>query len=127
MSAERTLVTAGGVAAAIGPYSHGASGAGLLCCSGQLPLDAAGEIVAEDAATQARQCLENLAQVCAAAGTTLERALRIGVYLVDLADFAAVNEVYAELLGDAAPARTTIGVASLPRGARVEIDAIILT
>ncbi|HKG37527.1 MAG TPA: Rid family detoxifying hydrolase [Conexibacter sp.] len=126
MSSGRTLATADDVAPAIGPYSHAAGGGGIVCCSGQLPLDAGGEIVGEDAAAQARQCLENLQRVCRAAGTELRRALRVGVYLVDLDEFAAVNEVYAEFLGDSAPARSTIGVASLPRGARVEIDAIVL-
>jgi 2-iminobutanoate/2-iminopropanoate deaminase len=120
------FVDAPGAPAAIGPYSHGAIAGGLLYCSGQTPLDpATGALVGDTPAAQARRCLENLAAVCAAAGTTLAGAVRMTIYMTDLAGFAAVNEVYAEFVGDPAPARVTIGVASLPRGASVEIDAIV--
>lgn len=113
---------------AIGPYSHAVSFGGVLYCSGQIPLDPeTGDIVGTDAATQARQSLENLSAVCVEAGTSLKRALRVGVYLVDLAAFTAVNEVYATFFADAAdpPARTLIEVAGLPRGALVEVDALV--
>jgi len=132
MPAARKAVHAPGAPAAVGPYSHAVlvdlrTAGELLFCSGQIPLDpASGEIVGATAAEQARRCLENLSAVCAAAGTTLERALRVTVYMTDLAEFAAVNEVYGSFFaGGEPPARVAIGVAALPRGAQVEIDAIV--
>jgi 2-iminobutanoate/2-iminopropanoate deaminase len=119
-------VTAVGAPAAIGPYSHAVSAAGLLFCSGQIPLDAdTGELVGETPAQQAAQCLENLKAVCAAAGATLDDAVRLTVYMTDLAAFAAVNDVYAEYFQADPPARVAVGVAALPKGAQVEIDAIV--
>ncbi len=127
MSSERQAVHAEGAPAAIGPYSHAVRSDGLLFCSGQIPLDpGTGEIVGETAAEQARRCLENLRAVCAAAGTSLDRAVRLTVYMTDLAEFAPVNEVYGSFfVGDEPPARVAIGVAALPRGAQVEIDAVV--
>ncbi len=127
MSGLRHTVTASGAPAAIGPYSHAVRTTGeLLFCSGQIPLDpASGELVGVSAGEQARRCLENLRAVCAAAGTTLERAVRITIYMTNLGQFAEVNEVCAELFPDDPPARVTIGVAGLPRGAQVEIDAVV--
>jgi 2-iminobutanoate/2-iminopropanoate deaminase len=119
-------VTALGAPAAIGPYSHAVSAAGLLFCSGQIPLDPeSGELVGETPAEQAEQCLRNLTSVCAAAGATLADAVRVTVYLTDMGAFAAVNDVYAQFFQADPPARVAIGVASLPKGAQVEIDAII--
>jgi 2-iminobutanoate/2-iminopropanoate deaminase len=98
----------------------------LLFCSGQIPLDpASGEMVGETAAEQARQCLENLTAVCDAAGASLTDAVRLTVYMTDLSVFAEVGEVYATFFPDAPPARVAVGVAALPRGAQVEIDAIV--
>jgi 2-iminobutanoate/2-iminopropanoate deaminase len=127
VSGEREAIRADGAPAAIGPYSHAVSGGGLLFCSGQIPLDpAGGELVGETAAEQARQCLINLQAVCRAAGAELERAVRLTVYMTDLQEFAAVNEVYGSFFdGAEPPARVAIGVAALPRGARVEIDAVV--
>jgi len=126
VSAEREPVYAPAAPAAIGPYSHAMRCGDLLFCSGQIPLDPeSGELVAVSATTQARRCLENLEAVCAAAGTTLSRAVRITIYMVELAGFAEVNEVCAEFFPEAPPARVTVGVAALPRGAGVEIDAIV--
>jgi 2-iminobutanoate/2-iminopropanoate deaminase len=126
MPHHRQPVTAVGAPAAIGPYSHAVSAAGLLFCSGQIPLDAdTGELVGETPAEQAVQCLENLKAVCAAAGTTLDDAVRLTVYMTDLAAFAAVNDVYAEYFQADPPARVAVGVAALPKGAQVEIDAIV--
>jgi 2-iminobutanoate/2-iminopropanoate deaminase len=129
MTAERETVLAAGAPAAIGPYSHGVvsgPGARLLFCSGQIPLDPdSGELVGASAAEQARRCLENLRAVCEAAGTTLDRALRLTVYMTDLAAFAEVNDVYGSFFGADPPARVAVGVAQLPRGAYVEIDAIV--
>lgn len=100
---------------------------GLLFCSGQIPFDpATGEIVGDTPAEQARHCLENLQAVCEAAGASLEQAVRLTVYMTDLTQFAAVNEVYAAFFaGGDPPARVTVGVAGLPKGAYVEIDAIV--
>ena len=112
--------------AAIGPYSQAVRHGDLLFCSGQIPLDpVSGELVKLDAAGQARQCLENLQAVCRAAGTSLENALRVTVYLTDINDFARVNEVYEEFFTAEPPARVAVGVAALPRGAEVEIDAVV--
>ncbi len=119
-------MTALGAPAAIGPYSHAVSAAGLLFCSGQIPLDPeTGELVGESPAEQAEQCLKNLTSVCAAAGASLADAVRMTVYLTDMGAFAAVNEVYGRYFPADPPARVAIGVASLPKGAQVEIDAIV--
>ncbi len=126
MSGERETVDAPGAPPAIGPYSHAVRAGGLLFCSGQIPLDpATGELVGATAAEQARRCLENLQLVCAAAGTGLQRAVRLTVYMTDLGAFAAVNEVYGSFFTHDPPARVTVGVAQLPKGAYVEIDAIV--
>jgi 2-iminobutanoate/2-iminopropanoate deaminase len=126
MSHHRETVTATGAPEAVGPYSHAVKAAGLLFCSGQIPLDPqSGELVGDTAAEQARQCLENLSVVATAGGGRLADAVRCTVYLTDMGDFQAVNEVYGEYLGDSLPARVAYGVAALPRGAKVEIDAII--
>ncbi len=126
MSNDRETIDASGAPAAIGPYSHAVRAGSLLFCSGQIPLDpASGELVGETAAEQARQCLKNLTAVCDAAGASLAEAVRLTVYMTDLAAFAEVGEVYATFFSDAPPARVAIGVAALPRGAQVEIDAIV--
>lgn len=112
--------------AAIGPYSQAVRAGDLLFCSGQIPLDpSTGELVKEDAAGQARRCLENLDSVCRAAGARLADAVRCTVYLADINDFARVNEAYAEFFESDPPARVAIQAAALPRGAEVEIDAIV--
>jgi 2-iminobutanoate/2-iminopropanoate deaminase len=127
MSTDRQIVNAPGAPPAIGPYSHAVRAGGMLMCSGQIPLDpGTGEIVGETAAEQARRCLENLSAVCREAGTTLQRAARLTVYMTDLSAFAEVNEVYASFFAEDPPARVTIGVAQLPKGAYVEIDAIVV-
>lgn len=126
ISGERETVEATGAPPAVGPYSHAVRAAGLLFCSGQVPLDAAsGELVGESAAEQAAQCLRNLETVCEAAGTSLARALRLTIYTTQLAEFATINAAYAEFFGADPPARAAVGVAALPKGALVEIDAIV--
>ncbi len=126
MSSDRQPINADAAPAAVGPYSHAVRRGGLLFCSGQLPLDpASGQIVGATPAEQARRCLANLALVCEAAGTTLQQALRCTIYMTDLGAFAEVNEVYAEFFPAAPPARAAVGVAALPKGAQVEIDAIV--
>jgi 2-iminobutanoate/2-iminopropanoate deaminase len=124
---ERRIVQTEDAPAAIGPYSQAVRVGDLLFCSGQIPLDpASGELVKQDAPGQARRCLENLEAVCRAAGGRLADAVRCTVYLADLNDFTRVNEVYAEFFGaDDPPARVTVQVAALPRGADVEIEAVV--
>jgi 2-iminobutanoate/2-iminopropanoate deaminase len=126
VSTDRETVHAENAPAALGPYSHAVRSGGLLFCSGQIPLDpASGELVGGPVSAQARRCLENLAAVCEAAGTTLERAVRITIFMTDLSGFGEVNEVCAQVFVSDPPARATVGVAALPRGAAVEIDAIV--
>jgi 2-iminobutanoate/2-iminopropanoate deaminase len=125
--ALRQSVSTDGAPEAIGPYSQGVRSGSLLFCSGQIPLDpSTGEIVKEDVEGQTRRCLENLTAVCEAAGGSLADAVRCTVYLTDMGDFARVNDVYASFFeGAEPPARVAIGVAALPKGADVEIDAIV--
>jgi len=113
---------------AIGPYSQAIEAGGLLHCSGQIAIDpATGALVEGDVARQTERVLENLAAVLAAAGTEPSRILKCTVYLKNMSDFAAMNAVYARFFpGDAPPARSTVGVADLPRGALVEIDCLAL-
>ncbi|HKH79588.1 MAG TPA: RidA family protein [Solirubrobacteraceae bacterium] len=126
MTDSRQTISAPGAPPAIGPYSHAVRAGGLLFCSGQIPLDpATGELAGSTAAEQARRCLENLRAVCEAAGTSLAQAVRLTVYMTDLAEFAAVNEVYGSFFEEEPPARVTVGVAQLPKGTQVEIDAIV--
>jgi 2-iminobutanoate/2-iminopropanoate deaminase len=123
---DRATITASDAPAAVGPYSHAVRHGSVLYCSGALPLDpASGELVASSPAAETRQCLANLAAVCAAAGTELARALRLTVFTTDLGAFAAINEAYGEFFASDPPARVTVEVAALPLGARVEIDAIV--
>ena len=126
MSQHREPVTAIGAPAAIGPYSHAVRVGGLLFCSGQIPLDPeTGELAGETPGEQAARCLENLQAVCAAAGAGLADAVRCTVYVTDLSAFAEVNEAYAAFFQADPPARVAIGVTALPKGAQVEIDAIV--
>lgn len=113
--------------AAIGPYSQAVEAGGMVFCSGQIGLDpASGQLVGGGTVAEAERVLQNLAAVLAAAGLGFEHVVRTTIYLVDLAEFAAVNEVYARFVRPPYPARATVGVAALPRGARVEIDAVAL-
>jgi 2-iminobutanoate/2-iminopropanoate deaminase len=123
---HRETVTALNAPAAIGPYAQAIRAGGLLFCSGQIALDPrTGELVDGGADEQARRCLENISAVCAAAGTALSEAARVTIYLTDMASFEAVNEVYASFFAADPPARVAVAVAALPRGARVEIDAVV--
>jgi 2-iminobutanoate/2-iminopropanoate deaminase len=126
MSGERETIDALEAPPAVGPYSHAVAAAGLLFCSGQIPLDAdSGELVGTTSAEQAVRCLENLRAVCAAAGTTLERAVRLTIYTTRLEDFAEINDAYGAFFVEQPPARAAVGVAALPKGALVEIDAVV--
>jgi 2-iminobutanoate/2-iminopropanoate deaminase len=126
MSHHRETVTALGAPDAAGPYSHAVKAGGLIFLSGQTPVDPdSGRLVEDDIGAQTKRCLENLSIVAAAAGASLDDAVRCAIYVTDITVFKAVNEAYGSYFGDAPPARTTIGVASLPLGAEVEIDAIL--
>ena len=126
MPASREPVTAPNAPAAVGPYVHAVRSGGLLFCSGQVGLDPrTGEIAGATAGEQAGRCLENLAAVCSAAGANLGDAVRMTVYLTDISTFAEVNEVYGSFFESSPPARVAIGVAALPLGAKVEIDAVV--
>ncbi len=126
MSAFRESVSAPDAPAALGPYVHAMRAGGLLFCSGQIPLDPrTGDLVGATAAEQAGRCLENLAAVCQAAGATLGNAVKLTIYTTDMSSFAEVNEVYGSFFETDPPARVAIGVAALPRGAMVEIDAVV--
>jgi 2-iminobutanoate/2-iminopropanoate deaminase len=123
---QRESISAPDAPAAIGPYVHAVRAGGLLFCSGQIPLDPrTGDLVGATAAEQAGRCLENLAAVCQAAGATLGDAVRVTVYVTDMSAFASVNDVYASFFESDPPARVTVGVAALPRGAKVEIEAVV--
>lgn len=126
MSHHRETVTALGAPAAIGPYSHAVRAGGLLFCSGQIPLDPdTGELVGGAIGDQARRCLENLQAVCAAAGATLADAVRLTVYVTDIGDFAAIGEVYETFFEADPPARVLVEVSALPKGAAVEMEAVV--
>ncbi len=126
MSEHRRTVTADGAPAAVGPYSHAVAHGGLLFCSGQVPLDpVTGELVEGSLGEQTTRCLENLSVVCAAGRARLQDAVRCAIYVTDIRTFAEVNEAYGAYFPEAPPARTLIGVAALPLGAGVEIDAIV--
>jgi 2-iminobutanoate/2-iminopropanoate deaminase len=126
MSEQRQSISAPNAPAAVGPYAHAVRAGGLLFCSGQIPLDPkTGDLVAGTVADQTGRCLENLAAVCDAAGATLGDAVRLTVYTTEMDSFGAINEVYESFFESDPPARVAIGVAALPRGAKVEIDAVV--
>ncbi len=123
---KREIISTAHAPKAIGPYSQAVKVGGLVFCSGQIPLDPqSGAFVGEgDVRAQAKRVMENLAAVLEAAGSSLARVVRTTIFLADLGDFAVVNEVYGSFFPAEPPARATVQVAALPRGARVEIDAI---
>jgi len=126
MSHHREVISALGAPEAAGPYSHAVKSGGLLFCSGQTPLDpSTGKLVEGSIGDQTRRCLENLQVVAAAAGASLDDAVRMGIYVTDMGTFGEVNEAYAAFFGSGWPARSTVEVSALPLGARVEIDAVI--
>jgi reactive intermediate/imine deaminase len=121
------MISSSGAPKAIGPYSHAIKAGNVVYASGQIPLDpATGNLVEGDFAAQARRVFENLKAVLHDAGTDFGRVAKATVYLTDLANFASLNAIYAEYFGDHKPARSTIGVAQLPRGAAVEIDLVAI-
>lgn len=125
MSETKRPVATDGAPAAIGPYSQAVVAGGFVFLSGQIPLDPErGKIVEGSIEDETRQALKNLAAVLAAEGLTLDAVVRTTVFLTDLEDFPRVNQTYAEFFTEPFPARATVQVVALPRGARVEIDAI---
>ena len=110
--------------AAVGPYSQAIGYGDLVFLSGQLGLTAEGTLAGEDAAAQARQALANIRALLAAAGLEMKHILKTTVFLTDMNDFAAVNEVYREFFAPPYPARSCVQVAALPRGAKVEIEVV---
>jgi 2-iminobutanoate/2-iminopropanoate deaminase len=123
---NRQIISTPRAPKAIGPYSQAVRVGDLVFCSGQIPLDPeSGAFVGEgDVRAQTRRVMDNLQAVLEAAGSSLGRVVRTTIFLADLGDFAVVNEVYGGYFPAAPPARATVQVAALPRGARVEIDAI---
>ena len=121
-------VATSGAPRAIGPYSQALRAGGFLFTAGQVGFDpATGELVDGGIAEQTRQVLANIRAILEAGGSGLSQVVKTTVFLVDMADFAAMNEVYAEAFGTHRPARSTVAVAALPRGARVEIEAVAAT
>ncbi|HET6806829.1 MAG TPA: RidA family protein [Frateuria sp.] len=124
---SRSIVSTGQAPAAIGPYSQAVRAGGTVYFSGQIPLDpATGNLVEGDISAQTRRVFDNLAEVAKAAGGSLSQFARVGIYVTDLANFAAVNTVMAEYFQQPYPARSTIEVSALPKGAQVEVDAIMV-
>ncbi len=112
---------------AIGPYSQAVKAGNMVFCSGQIPIDpTTGEFVSNNVAEQTHQVLTNLSAVLEAAGTRLNNVVKTTVFLADMDDFTAMNEIYAEFFSDNKPARATVQAARLPRDARVEIDCIAI-
>lgn len=125
MVMDRALVSTDRAPAAIGPYSQAITAGDLVFCSGQIPIDpATGELCDGDVAAQTTQVLDNLAAVLERAGSRLDSMVKTTIYLADLGDYATVNRIYGERVGTLPPARACVQVAALPKGAKVEIDAI---
>jgi 2-iminobutanoate/2-iminopropanoate deaminase len=121
----KTVISTAAAPAAIGPYSQGIAAGSLVFCSGQIPLDpATGELVNGDMGTRTERVLKNLAAVLEAHGIGLSNVVKTVVFLTDLADFGAMNSVYAKFFSEQPPARSTIQVAALPKGANIEIEAV---
>ena len=120
------IISTPDAAQAIGPYSQVIKAGGFIFTSGQIALKPDGEFVAGGVEAQARQVLQNLAAILKEAGATLQDAVKTTIFLADMGDFAAVNEIYAAAFGEHKPARSTVQVAKLPKGALVEIEVIAL-
>jgi 2-iminobutanoate/2-iminopropanoate deaminase len=121
----KSIISTSNAPAAIGPYSQAVAYGGLVYCSGQIPLDPATmEFVGSDIQSQARQVMENLQAVLAAAGTDFSKVLKCSIFLASMDDFAAVNAVYGEYFPENPPARETVAVKTLPKNALVEISCI---
>ncbi len=125
MNLER--IEAPGAPKAVGPYSHAMTVGDLVFCSGQIPLDpATGELVHGDIAAQTGRIMDNIVAVLSASGSALDQVVKTTVFLTDMGDFAAMNEVYAARFSAHRPARSTVAVAGLPKGARIEIECVAI-
>ena len=121
----KAVVSTADAPEAVGPYSQAIAADGLLFCSGQIPLDpATGELVEGSIGEETRRCLENLSAVLEAGGSSLDRVVKVTAYLTDIGDFPEFNQAYGEFFSNDPPARATVGVASLPKGARVEVECV---
>jgi len=121
----KKIISTNDAPAAVGPYSQAVRVGSTLYCAGQIPLDPkSGQIVSQDISAQARRVLDNIAAVLKAEGLTFENIVKTTIFLTDLADFQTVNEIYASYFKKAPPARSTVQVPALPKGARIEIEAI---
>jgi 2-iminobutanoate/2-iminopropanoate deaminase len=124
---SKTVITTSKAPAAIGAYSQAVSANGFVFCSGQVALDAeSGELIGDSVADETRQALRNLAAVLDAAGSSTANVVKVTAYLTDMGDFAEFNEAYGEFFGGEPPARATVGVGGLPKGARVEVECVAL-
>ena len=123
----REAINTDAAPAAVGPYSQAIRAGDLVFTAGQLGIDpASGELVGEDVAGQAERALQNLGAILAAAGSGMDRIVKVTVYLAEIGDWPAVNEVYARLVPEPFPARSAFAVKDLPKGARVEIEAVAM-
>ncbi|MDR2367900.1 MAG: RidA family protein [Deltaproteobacteria bacterium] len=120
----KQVLTTDRAPAAIGPYSQAIISGNVVYVSGQLPIDPKTGQMPEKVTDQARQSLQNVKAILEAAGSSLDKALRVGIFMTDLSGFAAVNEIYATFFTQNHPARSTVQVAALPRGAQIEIEAV---
>jgi 2-iminobutanoate/2-iminopropanoate deaminase len=124
----KKIISTSEAPAAIGPYSQAVRVGSTIYCAGQIPLDPkSGQIVSGDAATQTRRVLENIAAVLKAEGITFENVVKTTIFLTDLGNFQTVNEVYGSYFKNQPPARSTVQVSALPKGANVEIEVIAVT
>lgn len=122
---DKTVISTDAAPAAIGPYSQAIAMGGLVFCSGQVPFDPTTmELVSGSIAEETKQCVRNLEAVLTEAGSALEHIVRTTIYVTNMGDFAEVNEAYGSFFPTDPPARATVGVSALPKGARVEIDCI---
>lgn len=124
---HKEIISTDKAPAAVGPYSQAVCAGSLVYTAGQIPLDPnTGKLVDGDVQAQTRQAIHNLRAVLEAAGSSLENVVKTTVFLDDMNDYAAVNEVYGSFFGESAPARSAVQVAALPLGARLEIEAVAL-
>jgi 2-iminobutanoate/2-iminopropanoate deaminase len=123
----KTVISASDAPEAIGPYSQAVGSGGFIFCSGQVGLDpASGELISTDVSEQTRQAMRNLEAVLSSAGAGFPDVVKVTAYLTDLGDFTTFNEVYGEFFEDEPPARATVGVAALPKGAKVEVECVAM-
>ena len=124
----KTVISTSKAPEAIGPYSQAVGSGGFIFCSGQVGLDpASGELISTDVSEQTRQAMRNLEAVLSSAGAGFAEVVKGTAYLTDLGDFTTFNEVYGEFFKDEPPARATVGVAALPKGAKVEVECVART